>query len=112
MVIKVGDDVVFSIKFLKVVFLFLLVVFGFALGMIYSFYDYRSMDKVSTDLCVVAGLELTDSDVLYGFYRYTDDVYCVRTDMSWYENRDTVDHESCHAMVDKDVEHFCGMYYK
>ena len=43
-----------------------------------------------------------------GFYSY-DGFFCVRTDASWSLHVDkTVVHESCHALVDSDEEHFCG----
>ena len=63
-------------------------------------------NNVSERLCAEKGLNITGNVTLQGFYSYKG-YYCVRTDVPWYESQDTDAHESCHAFVRNDYQHFC-----
>lgn len=47
----------------------------------------------------------------WGFYfnhNSTDDYYCVWVDDVWHNKvADTEYHEACHALIDRDYDHFC-----
>ena len=62
--------------------------------------------NVSNELCRQAGLDITDEQILGGFFT-SSDIYCVRTDMNWFRDQQFKKHEKCHALVKHDYQHFC-----
>ncbi len=91
---------------IEIMLVTIIAILFFSLGMFWQQTQYYNKEEVSTRLCNQAVLGLSNTSFLNGFYD-SDGYYCVRTDNSWYETRATDYHEACHALVNKDYEHFC-----